>query len=181
MKVVGFDPGLSGGVAYLEDSGKFGIFAMPLKTDQFGKRSVDSVKIARFLTTIKPDYVCIEQLGMYGNKSGLSVAISGQNWGRIVGLVEAMQIRCFVADAKKWQRELGVKHGDEDIKVRIHRRMLELFPHADFSRKSNRKAKYDFDDGKVDALAIAQIGLWQALGFRDALTALNPVVSSPRK
>jgi len=171
MKVVSFDPGLGGGVAYLDEEGRFATFPMPLKTDQLGKRSIDSVKIARFLQTIAPDFVCIEQLGMYGNKSGLSVAISGQNWGRIVGLVEAMKTPYFIVDSKKWQRAIGVKHGDEDIKVRIHRRAVESFPNADFSRESTRKAKYDFHDGKVDALMIAKY----------ALTAFKHVVSSPRK
>lgn len=161
MIVLGFDPGLGGAVSWLNDKGEYGMFHIPIKSDQFSRRIVDAEKLARFLKTLQPDYICIEQLGMYGEKGRKSIATSGQNWGRIVGLIEAMKIPFYIVDAKKWQRELGVKPGDEDSKIRIHRRAVELFPNADFSRK--RQGKYEFDDGKVDSIMLAKYALKVAL------------------
>lgn len=156
MLVVGIDPGLKGGIAFITPKHLCQAYPLPVKHNtNLGGSSIDSAKLARFIKTVDPTHVFIEQVMAFQKNNRHSISISGQNWGRIVGILELLGIPYSCVEPKVWQRQLFVSKGPEDIKDRIYSRAQLLFPDFNFVPKG----KTVFHDGMVDALMIAKYGL----------------------
>jgi hypothetical protein len=159
MIIVGIDPGLTGGLAFITDKNLCQVYAMPTKKKESGGVGINTVKIARFLRTIQPDHVFIEEVMSFsGASNNHSIKVSSQNWGRIVGILELLDISYSIVDCRLWQKQLGVAKavkGVKDVKDRIYARAQVIFPDVNFVPEG----KTAFHDGMVDAAMIAKYGL----------------------
>ena len=158
MNFLGIDPGLNGGLAFIE-KGKLILH----KTPVIGGRDYD-IQGMKYLLTEPPIFepmfgnsglfaVIENQISMPGQ--GLtSTLTTGKGFGIWLGLLAGLDIPYQVVGARQWQVKLftGVS-GKLDTKQKSEVVAKRLFPKADF-RKSDRATKAD--DGLTDAACIAE-------------------------
>lgn len=150
MIYVGIDPGLKGYLAfltkYLDGSATLQTYPMPLN-----ETGVDGHKIVMLLHNWKPDRLILEdQFAHKFDRMGKAgILTMGQNWGKIVGAAQALQIKVNVVLPVTWQAKIAPK---------------KIFPDADPKRRSLLAAKRYFPnfnfktDGETDATLLAQYG-----------------------
>lgn len=157
MIYLGFDPGLQGGIAAIDQNSKMiSINPMPL----IGNKDYDVEglygvienivwKKSKVLATIE------KQQAMPGQ--GLSSTLkTGMGFGILIGLVTALRIPYQIVPPQKWQHQLfaGLPPS-QDTKVKSAIIAKRLFPGVDFKRTD--KCKKD-SDGMTDAACIAEYG-----------------------
>lgn len=147
--VLGIDPGLSGGLAFLTGT-EIVLYPMPT----IAGRDFDIQEIKRLLLQYRPDLTSVEQqISMPGQ--GLSSTLqTGKGFGILLGLLAALEMPHQVIPAKSWQHKLftGVL-AKLDTKAKSEIVAKRIFPRADF-RKSDRARVAA--DGLTDAACIAE-------------------------
>lgn len=149
----GIDPGLNGGIAFLNGE-RLDLYPMPV----IGGVDYDVQEMKRLLAQYRQHglYVMIEnQHAMPGQ--GLSSTLqTGKGFGILLGLLAGMEIPHQVIAARQWQVKLftGVK-GALDTKAKSEIVAKRLFPTANF-RRTDRSTKNA--DGLTDAACIAEYG-----------------------
>jgi hypothetical protein len=169
MIYIGIDPGLDGGIAFLNKSG------LTLhKTPVIAGKDYDLQEMKKLLVWIMhfndPVLATIEnQISMPGQ--GLTSTLqTGKGFGMWLGLLAGLDIPYQIVSARAWQNKLftGVK-GSLDTKAKSEIIAKRLFPRADF-RKSERATKAN--DGLTDAACIAEFGRKTYNEGADPLTGL---------
>ena len=159
--VLGIDPGLNGGLAFIgakcllgegiEQKGN-GIHLYRMPT--IAGKDYDIQEIKRLLKYYQPDLTIVEQqISMPGQ--GLSSTLqTGKGFGILLGLLAGMEMPHQVVPAKAWQYKLftGVS-AKLDTKAKSEIVAKRIFPTADF-RKSDRARVAA--DGLTDAACIAE-------------------------
>lgn len=156
MIFLGIDPGLDGGLAFLDDKGKLSLH----KTPVIGGRDYDIQEMKRLLQ-FHPMlgggiFVIIEnQISMPGQ--GLTSTLqTGKGFGIWLGLLSALEIPFQVVSSRQWQSKLytgvSAKLETKEKSIIVAKR---LFPTADF-RKSERATVAN--DGLTDAANMAEYG-----------------------
>lgn len=153
MIFLGIDPGLDGGMAFLDDESQtLSLF----KTPVIAGKDYDIQEIKNLLVSFHPSMVTVEaQIALPGQ--GLSSTLqTGKGFGILLGLLAGLEIPYQVIGAKQWQNKLftgvSAKLDTKDKSAVIAKR---LFPKADF-RRSERATKAN--DGLTDAACIAEYG-----------------------
>lgn len=149
-KFIGIDPGLSGGIAILEEN-KLLLFPMPLIGDKdYDVQAIKNIFRKHSDTTL----VCVERQQSMPGQGLSSTFKTGQGFGILIGVLSALELRYEITTAVRWQRRLftGLKHG-QDTKVSSEIVAKRLFPASDF-RKSERSRVAS--DGLTDAACIAE-------------------------
>lgn len=152
MKVLGIDPGLSGGLAFIE-AGSHRPFLLhacdvPVAGEGAKRRVVASIVIA-LIQKYAPDHAFIERAQAMPDQG----ASSGFNYGRAVGALEAsvegMQIPLTIIESTAWKKFHGlIKREKEDSRQRA----LMLFPGSlAFQRK--------MDHNRAESALIAYYGM----------------------
>lgn len=155
MIYLGIDPGLNGGIAFIEPD-KLVLHKTPVIAGK--DYDIQSMKNMIWLyKAVEADLFCtIEtQISMPGQ--GLTSTLqTGKGFGIWLGLLAALESPYQVIGARQWQSKLftGVS-AKLDTKARSEIIAKRLFPTADF-RKSERAFKAD--DGLTDAACIAEYG-----------------------
>lgn len=101
---IAIDPGVGGGIAYIDTDGS--VHALPMPTTLH-----DIQAELRLLSrdTFGPLTVFLEELPKFAGKmSGASMATMFRNYGRIEGLLAAYGARIEYLPPKKWQQALGL-------------------------------------------------------------------------
>lgn len=155
MIYLGIDPGLDGGMAFINASG------LTLhKTPVIGGRDYDVQAMKDLLVWAQglgeEMFATIEnQIAMPGQ--GLSSTLqTGKGYGIWLGLLAGLEIPFQVVHAKSWQTKLFSGTSTKlDTKARSEIVAKRLFPRADF-RRSERATKAS--DGLTDAACIAEFG-----------------------
>jgi len=155
MIFIGIDPGLDGGIAFIEDK-KIHLYKTPI----IGGKDYDIQSMKQILWSAdlgdEARFATIEnQISMPGQ--GLTSTLqTGKGFGIWLGLLAGLEIPHQVVAASSWQRKLftGVK-GNLDTKAKSEVVAKRLFPNADF-RKSDRARVAN--DGLTDAACIAEYG-----------------------
>lgn len=157
MIFIGIDPGLSGGIAFINDLGSL-VFPTPV----IGGKEYDIGEMKKILVNYgmldirAPLFAMIEnQISMPGQ--GLTSTLqTGKGFGIWLGLLAGLGIPYQVVAAVQWQRKLftGVK-GNLDTKQKSEVIAKRLFPGVDFRKSERSRVAHD---GLTDAILIAEYG-----------------------
>ena len=150
MRIAGIDPGLSGGIFLL---GETGSFCRPF----FGLNSVLSIHpIQTFINEFKPEHVFIEKPFLNGLEGGQSAMTIGSNYGRLTALLDLNMIPYTEVPPKVWQRAMGVlgpsRKATKESALKL---ALKHFLASTLTLPKARKPH----EGLVDAACIALYGV----------------------
>lgn len=144
---VGIDPGKKGALAWIH------VFDNPNIPDSFGFVPFDRKEYINTLMELGPSYdikCCVEQVHSLPREGVRSVFSFGQNYGWIMGVLEALEIPYQTVPPNKWKNEFGLLRADKAQSVEVCKR---LFPTAILKR--TERCKKD-DDGLAESLLLAE-------------------------
>lgn len=146
MNYIAIDPGVGGGIAFVDTDGSAQAFPMPTTLHDISK---ELHLLSR--STFGPVTVFLEELPKFAGKmSGSSIGVMFRNYGRIEGLLAAFEARIEYIPPKKWQTALGLgekkSHGPR-WKAHLKGRAQALYPNLSVTLKT------------ADALLILEAGL----------------------
>jgi len=152
MKIIGIDPGLSGGIAVLENNRVLSIFDMPVMSD--GKKNKRQLNSAQLVTLIKENIkssedvaVIVEQVNAMPGQGVTSMFNFGQTFGAIKGVCAALGLPIFFVRPSKWKKHFELINSSKDSS---RTKAIEMYPAF-----SNQLAKKK-DVNKSDAILIAR-------------------------
>jgi len=158
-RMLGIDPGMSGGIAVLEGRRVVDAMHMPVVGDG-SQREIDIGRLSAFIEAHEPDEAIIELVsampsipGADGVRRGMGAA-SAFRFGFAVGQVRAV-VACYripltLVVPTVWKKHYGLKGGDKEPSRQM---ALRRFPEA--HRLLSRKK----DHGPAEAILIAAYGL----------------------
>lgn len=163
MIVIGVDPGLSGGIAFLRaEDLRLVVYPMPTVKKQNGKRDVDPYRLADIVgkhaevgdddsLAIVEDVGAMVYTTRQGQVRGQGAAASfnfGKSAGVVLGVLAALGIRVVPVKPSVWKLAMGLSSN----KAESIARATFLFPRnsADFGRRG--------DDGPAEAALLAWMG-----------------------
>ena len=161
MRIIGIDPGLSGGIAILDDLKIFDLFDMPIMAE--GKKNKNQLNSAQLVNIIKKNIisgstsVIVEQVGAMPGQGVTSMFNFGQTFGSIKGICAALNLPIFFVRPAKWKKHFELINSSKDAS---RTKVIEMYPSV--SEKLSRKK----DVNKADAILIARY-------FRDCRAQFN--------
>ena len=152
MKIIGIDPGLSGGIAILENNKVLSIFDMPVMAE--GKKNKRQLNSAQLVVIIKENIksnedvvVIVEQVNAMPGQGVTSMFNFGQTFGAIKGVCAALELPIFFVRPAKWKKHFELINSSKDSS---RTKVIEMYPIL-----SNQLAKKK-DVNKSDAILIAR-------------------------
>ena len=151
MRIIGIDPGLSGGIAILDDLKVFDIFDMPIMSE--GKKNKNQLNSAQLVNIIKKHivsgdtFVIVEQVGAMPGQGVTSMFNFGQTFGSIKGVCAALDLPIFYVRPTKWKKHFELINSSKDAS---RTKVIEMYPSIS-SRFTKKK-----DVNKADAILIAR-------------------------
>lgn len=122
--IVGFDPGLSGGIAFVSDDGSL-IDCQDLPVIGEGtQRRVDAANLASIIRQHNPTRAVLEQVGARPGQGVSSMFRFGQSVGTLAGVCGALGLPVTWVSPSKWKREAGLDSTAE----RSRARAIETWP-----------------------------------------------------
>ena len=163
MRIIGIDPGLSGGIAILDDLKIFDIYDMPIMSE--GKKNKNQLNSAQLVNIIKKNilkdnqntFVIVEQVSAMPGQGVTSMFNFGQTFGSIKGICAALNLPIFFVRPAKWKKHFDLINSSKDAS---RTKVIEMYPSV--SEKLSRKK----DVNKADAILIARY-------FRDCRAQFN--------
>ena len=152
MKIIGIDPGLSGGIAVLKDNKVLNIFDMPVMAE--GKKSKRQLNSAQLVSLIKDNIkyneevaVIVEQVNAMPGQGVTSMFNFGQTFGAIKGVCAALELPIFFVRPSKWKKHFELINSSKDSS---RTKAIEMYPllSGDLAKKK--------DVNKSDAILIAR-------------------------
>ena len=152
MKIIGIDPGLSGGIAVLENNKVLDMFDMPVMSEgKKNKRQLNSAQLVKLIKdNIKPDEeitVVVEQVNAMPGQGVTSMFNFGQTFGAIKGVCAALELPIFFVRPSKWKKHFELINSSKDAS---RTKAIEMYP--SLSDQLSRKK----DVNKSDAILIAR-------------------------
>ena len=152
MKIIGIDPGLSGGIAVLENNKVLDIFDMPVMSE--GKKNKRQLNSAQLVKLIKDNIskneevsVVVEQVNAMPGQGVTSMFNFGQTFGAIKGVCAALSLPIFFVRPAKWKKHFELINSSKDSS---RTKAIEMYP----SLSDNLAKKKDVN--KSDAILIAR-------------------------
>ena len=146
MNVLGIDPGLKGGIAYISDH-HVEVVPMPVLGG-----SIDPRAIVQILKTQSVELVVIEKVGPMPKQGVVSVWTFGYGVGVIAGAVEAIGIPMRWVTPQAWKKlVLAGTSKDKDAAIQFVR---QAYPGIPLIPERARVPH----DGMADAVCIAEYG-----------------------
>ena len=161
MRIIGIDPGLSGGIAILDDLKIFDMFDMPIMSE--GKKNKNQLNSAQLVNIIKKHivsgntFVIVEQVSAMPGQGVTSMFNFGQTFGSIKGICAALNLPIFYVRPAKWKKHFELINSSKDAS---RTKVIEMYP--SISDRLSRKK----DVNKADAILIARY-------FRDCRGQFN--------
>ena len=162
MRIIGIDPGLSGGIAILDDLKIYDIFDMPIMSE--GKKNKNQLNSAQLVNIINKHvlkkentFVIVEQVSAMPGQGVTSMFNFGQTFGSIKGICAALGLPIFYVRPAKWKKHFELINSSKDAS---RTKVIEMYPSI-----SPRLAKKK-DVNKADAILIARF-------FRDCHSQFN--------
>tara|TARA_Y100000816_G_C26052350_1_gene551903 strand:+ start:697 stop:1185 length:489 start_codon:yes stop_codon:yes gene_type:complete len=161
MRIIGIDPGLSGGISILDDLKIFDMFDMPIMSE--GKKNKNQLNSAQLVNIIKKHivlgktFVIVEQVSAMPGQGVTSMFNFGQTFGSIKGICAALNLPIFYVRPSKWKKHFELINSSKDAS---RTKVIEMYPSIS-SRLSKKK-----DVNKADAILIARY-------FRDCRGQFN--------
>lgn len=161
MVVMAVDPGLDGGLAFLQDTGEILHYqkmpTRPVLEDgkRTGKRIIDIAQIAAMVARLEPEQVFIERVHAMPKQGVTSMFTFGMGYGMILGLCLSLEaiIHTELVTPQKWQKFMYAQLcGAPGMapKERAMARFYEIWPELLDQNVTH--------DGIIDALLIAEYG-----------------------
>tara|TARA_B000000532_G_scaffold23589_1_gene16050 strand:+ start:61 stop:552 length:492 start_codon:yes stop_codon:yes gene_type:complete len=162
MRIIGIDPGLSGGIAILDDLKIYDIFDMPIMSEgKKNKNQLNSAQLVNILNkhVLKKEntFVIVEQVSAMPGQGVTSMFNFGQTFGSIKGICAALGLPIFYVRPAKWKKHFELINSSKDAS---RTKVIEMYPSIS-SRLTKKK-----DVNKADAILIARY-------FRDCNSQLN--------
>ena len=151
MRIIGIDPGLSGGIAILDDLKVFDFFDMPIMSE--GKKNKNQLNSAQLVNIIKKHivsgntFVIVEQVSAMPGQGVTSMFNFGQTFGSIKGICAALNLPIFYVRPAKWKKHFELINSSKDAS---RTKVIEMYP--SISDRLSRKK----DVNKADAILIAR-------------------------
>ena len=130
MKIIGIDPGLSGGIAILEDNIIKVLFDMPVMSD--GKKNKRQLKSALLVKLIKDNIkdtedtvMVVEQVNAMPGQGVTSMFNFGQTFGAIKGICAALGLPIFLVRPAKWKKHFELINSSKDAS---RTKAIEMYP-----------------------------------------------------
>ena len=162
MRIIGIDPGLSGGIAILDDLKIFDIYDMPIMSE--GKKNKSQLNSAQLVNIIKKNiisngdtFLIVEQVSAMPGQGVTSMFNFGQTFGSIKGICAALNLPIFFVRPAKWKKHFDLINSSKDAS---RTKVIEMYPSIS-PRLSKKK-----DVNKADAILIARY-------FRDCRAQFN--------
>lgn len=151
--IIGIDPGVSGAVAFINGASAC-VCDMPTTKAMRGKAALD-VCGERLRNLLEPHAslvttAYVEQVQSRPRQAGQFAF--GMNYGRVLGVLEALGIPIVHVPASKWKPAMGLRGQDKATSVAL---AAQLFPHLKDQLYGPRGAPLD---GLAEALLIAYYG-----------------------
>ena len=152
MRIIGIDPGLSGGIAILDDSIIFDIFDMPIMSE--GKKNKNQLNSAQLVNIVRKHilssgdtFVIVEQVSAMPGQGVTSMFNFGQTFGAIKGICASLNLPIFYVRPAKWKKHFDLINASKDAS---RTKVIEMYPSiSDRLRKKK-------DVNKADAILIAR-------------------------
>ena len=162
MRIIGIDPGLSGGIAILDDLKIYDIFDMPIMSEgKKNKNQLNSAQLVNILNkhVLKKEntFVIVEQVSAMPGQGVTSMFNFGQTFGSIKGICAALGLPIFYVRPAKWKKHFELINSSKDAS---RTKVIEMYPSIS-SRLTKKK-----DVNKADAILIARY-------FRDCHSRFN--------
>ena len=152
MKIVGIDPGLSGGIAILENNKVLKLFDMPVMAE--GKKNKKQLNSAQLVDIIKDNIssgediaIVVEQVNAMPGQGVTSMFNFGQTFGAIKGVCAALNLPIFFVRPSKWKKHFELINSSKDSS---RTKAIEMYP--TLSDQLSKKK----DINKSDAILIAR-------------------------
>ena len=130
MKIIGIDPGLSGGIAILEDNKVQQLFDMPVMPE--GKKNKRQLNSAQLVKLIKDNIinkeevaVIVEQVNAMPGQGVTSMFNFGQTFGAIKGVCAALSLPIFFVRPSKWKKHFELINSSKDAS---RTKAIEMYP-----------------------------------------------------
>ena len=152
MRIIGIDPGLSGGIAILEDNKVKGMYDMPVMADgKKNKRQLNNALLVQLLKdnikSIEDTVMVVEQVNAMPGQGVTSMFNFGQTFGAIKGICAALGLPIFFVRPAKWKKHFELINSSKDAS---RTKVIEMYP--SISDKLSKKK----DVNKSDAVLIAR-------------------------
>ena len=152
MRIIGIDPGLSGGIAILEDNKVKGMHDMPVMADgKKNKRQLNNALLVQLLKdnikSIEDTVMVVEQVNAMPGQGVTSMFNFGQTFGAIKGVCAALGLSIFFVRPSKWKKHFELINSSKDSS---RTKAIEMYP----SLSSELARKKDVN--KSDAILIAR-------------------------
>ena len=162
MRIIGIDPGLSGGIAVLDDLKIFDVYDMPIMSE--GKKNKNQLNSAQLVNIIKKNiisnedtFLIVEQVSAMPGQGVTSMFNFGQTFGSIKGICAALNLPIFFVRPAKWKKHFDLINSSKDAS---RTKVIEMYP--SISPRLTKKK----DVNKADAILIARY-------FRDCRAQFN--------
>jgi crossover junction endodeoxyribonuclease RuvC len=148
MRIVGIDPGLTGGIAALDTAnGDYHVQDLPVSRDK-SLSWIDGLQLLEILKVYGPNKAIVERVSTMP-KQGISSGFHfGMGFGAILAVLQAAHVPFELVTPVVWKKWLQLP-GGKDKTVSLDR-ARSLYPKADLKRKK--------DHGRGEALLIATWG-----------------------
>ena len=152
MRIIGIDPGLSGGIAILDDLKIYDIFDMPIMSEgKKNKNQLNSAQLVNILNkhVLKKEntFVIVEQVSAMPGQGVTSMFNFGQTFGSIKGICAALGLPIFYVRPAKWKKHFELINSSKDAS---RTKVIEMYP--SLSDQLSKKK----DVNKSDAILIAR-------------------------
>ena len=152
MRIIGVDPGLSGGIAILEDNKVKEMFDMPVMSDgKKNKRQLNNALLVQLvkdnIKDIQDTVMVVEQVNAMPGQGVTSMFNFGQTFGAIKGICAALSLPIFFVRPAKWKKHFELINSSKDAS---RTKVIEMYP--SIAEKLSKKK----DVNKSDAILIAR-------------------------
>ena len=152
MRIIGIDPGLSGGIAILDNSKVMELFDMPVMPDgKKNKRQLNSALLVKLIKdhikNLEDTVMVVEQVNAMPGQGVTSMFNFGQTFGAIKGICAALGLPIFFVRPAKWKKHFELINSSKDSS---RTKAIEMYP--SISEQLSKKK----DVNKSDAILIAR-------------------------
>lgn len=152
--IIGIDPGITGAMAMIDqDLHLIGIADLPVMPTGVGNRQqINGAELAKILRSVQESRqrqitVRIEDVASMPQDGSVQAFSFGKNVGRILGILEALQIPYELIKPAEWKKRAGLWKKDKDASRTLAQ---QLYPEASLARK--------LDHNRAEAILIARFG-----------------------
>ena len=130
MRIIGIDPGLSGGIAILDDLKIFDLFDMPIMSE--GKKNKNQLNSAQLVNIVRnhilssgDTFVIVEQVSAMPGQGVTSMFNFGQTFGAIKGICASLYLPIFYVRPANWKKHFDLINASKDAS---RTKVIEMYP-----------------------------------------------------